>query len=332
MKDTIKALVEAFGPSGYETEVMDLIKTMVAGHVDEMRVDALGNLIAVKKGTGGGKRIMFAGHADEIGVVITHIDDKGFLRFLNVGGLNPFSLPGNRVRFANGTIGVIGREKGEAKDISLDKLFIDIGANDKAAAEAKVNIGDFGIMHREFTDLGQRLIAKSMDDRIGCAVLVEALKRVNDTPNDLFFVFTAQEEVGLRGARTSAYDINPDLGVALDVTLTGDTPEAPRMEVSLGAGAAIKIKDSSLVTHPKVKALMTRLAQENNIPYQYEVLERGGTDAGAMHLTRSGVPSGTISIPCRYVHSVSEMVDQGDVQACVDLVVAICKDTLAELL
>ena len=321
MKDTIRTLVEAFGPSGYETQVTDIIQSMIKDVVDEIRTDALGNLVAIKKGKSG-KKIMFAAHTDEIGLVVTHVDDKGFLRFLNVGGVSPFTLQGGRVRFANGTIGVIGREKGDPKEVSLDKLFIDIGAETKEEAETKVSVGDFAIMHREFTDLGYRLTSKAMDDRIGCVVLIESLRQLSgQTPeNDLYMVFTSQEEVGIRGARTSAYDINPDLGIALDVTLTGDTPEAPRMEVGLGKGAAIKVKDSSLVTHPKVKAMMTQLAQAKDIPDQFEVLERGGTDAGAIHLSRAGVPSGTISIPCRYVHSVSEMVDIRDVQACVDLV------------
>ncbi len=331
MKETLRTLVESFGPSGHESEIMDLIEDMIKEYVDDTYCDSIGNLIAVKKGTSGGKRIMFAAHADEIGVVVTHIDDNGFLRFASVGGLSPFTLPGNRVRFADGTIGVIGREKGDFKDITLDKLFIDIGVADKDEAAAAVQVGDFGIMHQECIDLGRRMTAKSMDDRIGCVVLIETIKKVQDTPHDLFFVFTAQEEVGIRGARTSAFAIEPDLGIAIDVTLTGDTPEAPRMEVSLGSGAAIKIKDSSLITHPKVKALMTRLAEAGDIAYQYEVLERGGTDAGAIHLSRTGVPSGTISIPCRYVHSVSEMVDKNDVQACIDLVAAICGDDLKEL-
>src|SRR5690554_6016361 len=323
MKDLIRTLTEAFGPSGYETEVTDLIKTLVEDYVDEIETDVLGNLIAVKRGSEDGAKIMFAAHTDEIGIVVTHIDDNGFLRFANIGGVGVATLIGNRVRFANGTIGVISREKGDWKETTLDKLYIDIGAESKEEAQAKVNVGDFGIFHREFVDLGQRLVAKAMDDRIGCVVLIEALKQIKEPKNTLYFVFTAQEEVGLRGARTSAYRIDPDLGIALDVTMTGDTPEARRMEVSLGKGTAIKVKDSSVIAHPKVKELLVKLAEENGIPYQLEVLKAGGTDAGAIHLTREGVPSGTISIPTRYVHSPSEMVDVRDVEACVDLVVAL---------
>jgi endoglucanase len=331
MKTVIKQLTEAFGPSGYETEVTGLIKTMVEEYVDEIKTDVLGNLFAIKKGSQDGRTIMFAAHTDEIGIVVTHIDDKGFLRFGNVGGVGISTLVGNRVRFAGGAVGAIYQEKGSWKELTIDKLYIDIGAENKEEALQKVKLGEFGIFHREFEDLGDRLIAKSMDDRVGCAVLIDALKKIRNPKNTLYFVFTSQEEVGLRGARTAAYGLEPDLGIALDVTLTGDMPEARRMEVSLGKGAAIKVKDSSLITHPKVKDLLVNLAEENKIPYQMEVLEAGGTDAGAIHVTKAGVPSGAISIPTRYVHSPSEMVDIRDVKACVDLVVALANKDLTSI-
>lgn len=331
MKTVIRQLTEAFGPSGYETEVTELIKTMVEKHADEVKTDVLGNLIAIKNGSQDGQSIMFAAHTDEIGVVVTHIDDQGFLRFGSVGGVGISTLVGNRVRFAGGAVGAIYQEKGSWKELTLDKLYIDIGAENKEEALKKVKVGEFGIFHREFEDLGDRLIAKSMDDRVGCAVLIEALKKIQNPKNTLYFVFTAQEEVGLRGARTAAYGLEPDLGIALDVTLTGDMPEARRMAVSLGKGAAIKVKDSSLITHPKVKDLLVTLAEENKIPYQMEVLVAGGTDAGAIHLTKAGVPSGAISIPTRYVHSPSEMVDMRDVEACVNLVVALAEKDLASV-
>lgn len=328
MKNLIRELVESYGPSGFETDVTDKIIALIKDYVDDFYVDTLGNLIAHKKGNG--KTVMFSAHTDEIGVVITHIDKNGFLRFDRVGGLNTLTLLGNRVRFANGVIGVIGREKGTLKDFAIDKMFIDIGAESREQAKEQVSIGDFAVFHREFTDLGNRVVAKSMDDRIGCVVLIEAIRKLNKTNHDLYFVFSTQEEVGLRGARTAAYGIEPDLGIALDVTMTGDTPEAPRMDVSLGSGAAIKVKDSSLIAHPKVKELLIRLAEEKKIDYQLEVLPAGGTDAGAIHLTKEGVPSGTISIPCRYVHTVSEMVDVRDVKNCIDLVLAVIQDQLDE--
>ncbi|HHW73427.1 MAG TPA: M42 family metallopeptidase [Firmicutes bacterium] len=333
MKAIIEQLTQAFGPSGYEGEVTSLITDLVKDYADELRTDVLGNLIAVKHGSQDGKKIMFAAHTDEIGIVITYIDDKGFLRFSPVGGVGVASLVGHRVRFASGAIGVIYQEEEtEWKALTIDKLFIDIGASSKEEAEQKVHIGEFGVFHREFADLGTRLVSKAMDDRVGCAVLVEALRRMGQPKNTVFFVFTTQEEVGLRGARTAAFGLDPDLGIALDVTLTGDMPEARRMAVSLGKGAAVKVKDSSLIAHPKVKDLLVDLCEAKGIPYQMEVLERGGTDAGAIHLTKEGVPSGTISIPTRYVHSPSEMVDLGDVQACVNLVLAVTDADLSQII
>lgn len=328
MKSLIKDLVESYGPSGFEHQITEKISDLIKDHVDEYHIDTLGNLIARKKGNG--KKIMFSAHADEIGVIITYIDKHGFLRFGNVGGVNPLTLLGNRVRFENGTIGVIGKEKGALKDIALDKMYIDIGAETKEQAQALVSIGDFATFHREFSDLGNRVVAKSMDDRIGCVVLIEAIRQLTNSEHDLYFVFSTQEEVGLRGARTSAYGIDPDIGIALDVTLTGDTPKAHRMDVSLGKGAAIKVKDASVIVHPKVKNLLVKLAQDGDINYQLEVLEAGGTDAGAIHLTKAGVPSGAISIPCRYVHTVSEMVDVRDVEECIKLVLALTKSDLRE--
>lgn len=329
MKELIRKLVEAFGPSGTEDAVRELIAAEIKPHVDELRTDALGNLIALKKGNGKGRKIMLAGHMDELGLMVTHIDDKGFLRFSTIGGIQPHVLASARVVFADGAMGVVGSERlEELKDLKHEKLFIDIGAKDKAAAEAKVSIGDVCGYWRKLDDLGDRLVAKAMDDRIGCAVMIEAAKRLKHGPNDVYFVFTVQEEVGLRGARTAAYAVDPDFGLAFDVTRTGDTPKTITMDVAVGKGAAIKVKDSSMVTHPMVKNHLVAMAEKHKIPYQLEVLEAGGTDAGAIHLTKAGVPSGTISIPCRYIHTPNEMVDIGDVEACVQLCVAVCGSQL----
>lgn len=330
MQDVIKQLVELYGPAGREEQVAQYITEVMKPIVDQIDTDAMGNLIAIKRGPADAKKIMLAAHMDEIGVIITDIDDNGFLRFSNIGGVSPFTLIGQRVRFANGTIGVFGREKlDEIKDLKFNKMFIDIGAASRQEAETKVNIGDTGVYHREFTLQGQRVIAKSLDNRIGCAVLIETARRLQTSPHEIYFVFTSQEEVGLRGARTAAYSLDPDYGIAVDVTDTGDTPEAPRMAVALGKGAAIKVKDSTVITHPKVKDLLVNTAKTKGIPYQMEVLERGGTDAGPIHLTRSGVPTGAVSIPSRYIHTPSEMVDLEDVDNCVKLLVAALEGPLA---
>ncbi|MGI6166062.1 MAG: M42 family metallopeptidase [Limnochordia bacterium] len=321
MKELIEKLVNAFGPSGYEDDIASVLKELIAPYVDEVHHDNLGNLIGIKRGNGG-KKIMLAAHMDEIGVIVTHIDENGFLRFSNIGGLNPFGLIARRVRFADGTVGVIHHEKlDNIRDLNLRKMYIDIGCSTKEEAEAKVSIGATAVIHEGVDLLGSRLTSKVLDNRAGCAVLVAAAQIAPKTNNEIYYVFTTQEEVGTRGAKTAAFGIDPDLGIAIDVTPTGDTPEAHRMSVSLGKGAAIKVKDSTIVTHPKVKAFLTEIASANDIPYQFEILDGGGTDAGPIHLTREGVPTGAISVPCRYVHSASEMIDLNDFDACVQLLV-----------
>jgi len=322
VKDLLKNLTESYGPSGNEEKIRNVIKELVEPYSDEIKIDAMGNLIVRKKGPG--KKLMFAAHMDEIGLIVTNIDEKGFIRFSNIGGVSPYVLLGERVIFENGTVGVIGVEKLEdIKELKMKKLFIDIGASSKEEAMEKVKIGDMATYYRECTFLGKSISAKSLDDRAGCAVLIKALKEVKNPKYDLYFVFTTQEEVGTRGARTSAYAIEPDLAIAVDVTLCGDTPEGEKMAVELGKGPAVKIKDMSVLSHPEVKQLLIDTAEKNKIPYQKEVLDMGGTDAGAIHLTKEGVPSGGIAIPTRYVHTPSEMVNLDDLENTVKLILAL---------
>lgn len=318
MKQLIRQLTETPGPSGYEDQVRDLVKTLVADYADEIRTDALGNLI-VRKGTArdGGKRIMLAAHMDEIGIMVSHIDEKGFARFVPIGGVRPWTCIGGRVRFLDGRVGVIGVEGDilrQNKMPTFDHLYLDAGS-------APLHVGDVAAFERPFADLGDRLVAKAMDDRIGVAVLVETLRRLTDTPHELYFVFSVQEEVGLRGATTAAYSVAPDIGIAVDVTGSGDTPKGIKMAVELGQGPAIKVRDGGMLADPRVVDWMVRTAEKAHIPYQREVLPGGTTDAKAIQLSRAGVPAGTVSIPCRYVHSPSEMVDYNDVQGAVQLLV-----------
>jgi endoglucanase len=323
MKPLIQKLVETAGPSGYEAQVRDVIRAEVEEYADEIQVDALGNLIVRKWGRKvEGKRIMLSAHMDEIGLIATHVDEKGFVRFTSVGGVFLQYCLGGRVRFLNGASGVIGVE-GE-RDLSkvdkLDKMFIDLGLRDNK--KSPVRVGDMAVFDRPFTDLGDRLVSKAMDDRIGVAVMIAALQKLKQTPHEVFFVFSVQEEVGLRGATTAAYGIDPDLAIALDVTRSGDTPKGFKMAVSLGDGPAIKVRDGGMLSDPRVVDWMVRAAESEGLLYQLEVLEGGTTDARAMQLTRAGVPAGCISIPCRYVHSPSEMVDVQDVQNAVSLLLA----------
>ena len=327
MNDLIRTLVEAYGPSGFEDRVRDLIRPLVEPLVDEVTVDPMGNLIAHKRAATGSDnplRVMIAAHMDEIGVMVTHVTEKGFLRFTGLGGVFPHNLSGGRVRFAAGAIGVIASAR--IADFGtihpVNKHYIDVGATGRE--DCPVRVGDAAIFDRPFVARGQHLTAKSMDDRIGCAIAIEALRQLPATvPHDLYFVFSVQEEVGTRGAEAAANGILPDVGIALDVTRTGDVPETRAMDVRLGGGPAIKVKDSGMIAHAGLVRLMRRRAEEAGITYQLEVLEGGSTDARPMQLAGPGSAAGCISIPCRYVHSPSETVDAGDVEGCVKLLVAV---------
>ena len=320
MKQLIQKLTETFSPSGYESAIREVIRAEVKSFADEIRVDPLGNLIVRKgKAAKNGKRIMIAAHMDEIGLVASHIDSRGFVRITNIGGVRPQNLMGGRVRFANGTPGIIYAEPLDKPSDApaLEKCYIDVGAT--SDRNHPIKIGDVASFERPFMAMGDRLVAKSLDDRIGCAVAIESLKKLKSTPHEVYFVFTVQEEVGLRGAGPSAYGIEPDLGFSIDVTGWGDTPGMKNVELALGKGPAIKIKDGGMLSDPRIVRWMIDTAEKNHIPYQREILLGGTTDATAMQVSRAGVPVGCISIPCRYVHAPSEMVDLNDVQNAVKL-------------
>jgi tetrahedral aminopeptidase len=322
MKDLIKRMTETHGPSGSEERIREQIKKEIRGLADSVRTDTLGNLVAVKKGRGA--KVMVAAHMDEIGFMVSHVDSHGFVRFSNVGGIYLNNIISQRVIFANGVVGTINEERAENPSDAkrMDKMYIDIGARDKKEAESKVAVGDVAGFHRPCEFLGARAIAKAMDDRIGCAIMIEAMQRLKQSPNEVHFVFTTQEEVGLRGATTAAYGVTPDVGIAVDITGAFDTPdEKPLLPSVLGKGAAIKVKDGGMLAHPGFKKLMAETARANRIPYQFDILEGGTTDGAAIYKTKSGIPTGVISVPTRYAHSPSEMVDLGDVQACVDLLI-----------
>jgi endoglucanase len=290
---------------------------------DELTIDTLGNLIAMKRGDGTGEKVMIAAHMDEIGVMITHVTAEGYLRFTNIGGVSAHTLLGGRVRFADGQIGIIHADRFEdaAKVHRLAKYFIDVGAASRETCS--VSVGAPAGFFRPFLAQDGRWTAKSMDDRIGCVVAIEALRQLESTPHDVYFVFSVQEEVGTRGAMTAANALTPDIGIALDVTLTGDTPNARTMAINLGEGPAIKVKDSGMIAHVGLVRLMRQRAEAAGIPYQLEVLDGGSTDARSMQIAGPGVAAGCLSVPCRYVHSQSETVAASDVENAVKLLVAI---------
>ncbi len=333
MKSLIQKLVEIPGPSGYETQIRAAVQAEVEPYGDEIRVDNLGNLIVrLGKRTEGGLRIMLSAHIDEIGLIVTHVDKRGFLRFIPLGGVSPQSCLGGRVRFINGVMGVIGMERlnSPANAPTFEQLYIDTGAENEKTS--KIGIGDVAVFDRPFQEMGPRWVSKAMDDRIGAVVLIETLRQLKQnnfsSPHESFFVFSSQEEVGLRGATTAAYGVDPDLGLAVDVTAVGDTPQGQVMEVALGKGPAIKIRDRYMLADPRIVDWMVETAKKANLPYQLEILKMGTTDASAIQLTRSGVVAGCLSIPCRYIHTPSEMVDHRDVENAVKLMVALLNDPL----
>lgn len=328
MKPLLKQLTETFGPSGYEENVRKLVRAEIKSLADEVQVDTLGNLIARKRPntyTDSTKKIMIAAHMDEIGLMVSHIDENGFVRFSSIGGVFGRYVLGGRVRFLSGVQGVIGYDRFEKvhEAPALDKVYIDVGATSRK--NCPVKIGDVAAFDRPFAEIGDRLVAKSMDDRVGVLVAIETLRALKSTPHDVYFVFTTQEEVGVRGATTSAFGIDPDIGIAIDVTSAADTPNSLKMEMALGKGPCIKIQDAGMLADPRIVQWMIRTAEKSKIPYQREVLLVGSTDARAIQLARAGVPAGCLSVPTRYVHSSSEMVDYTDVQNSVKLLTALLR-------
>lgn len=318
----ITMLNSTHGPSGDEGGVRDMIADWAQKHADEIATDAMENLIVRKKGSG--RKIMFAAHMDSIGFIVTHIEKEGFLRVGRLGGIPAKEAAYTPVRFRNGVRGIfVPEEKADFGKLKLDECYLDIGAEDEEEARKMVQIGDTAVYDTSVFSVGEKIVSPYMDNRIACAILLEALEQIETPANDLYFVFTAQEEVGIRGAKTAAWSIAPDYGIAVDVTDVDDTPGSSKSgTVQLGKGAAIKVMDSSVICHPVVVKKLEELAQEQSISVQRDILRAGGTDAGAIHITRDGVLTGGISIPCRYIHTPVEMIHADDVQACVRLVTA----------
>ena len=320
--ETLKTLLSVYGPTGNETQVAEAVKKIVAGKVDHARIDVMGNLIIEKKGQEGGKKIMISAHMDHIGMVVVAIEKDGFLRVTNVGGLGTKMTDTRHVVFQNGVHGVAVCQP--TKDTpTMATMFVDIGAEDKEDAEKRVSVGDVCVFANDTVMLGQhRVAAPAMDDRCACALLAELLIQVQNPRNTIVAVFSTQEEVGMRGAKPAAYAVNPDIGIGLDVTGWGDTPEVKYPDIKLGKGAGIKIMDRSMISTPWVRDTLIHVAEKGKIPYQREVLPYGGTDGAAIQQTRGGIPSCTVSIPCRYVHSACEVIDMRDMNSALEILKA----------
>ncbi|MGI6203285.1 MAG: M42 family metallopeptidase [Eubacteriales bacterium] len=325
MIELLNKLFSAQSVSGGEKPVMDVIEAELAGACDEIKRDALGNLIAYKRGKSSSpRRVMLAAHADEIGFLVTFIDEKGFVRISPVGGINWVASAYSVINFENGTKGVLVPDA-DAKvgEYGADKFYVDIGCSDRESAEKLVKIGMRAAVAPQLVELaGGRIAGRPLDDKIGCAVLIEAMRRLEGNPDDVYCAFTVQEEVGCRGARTASYAVMPDISIACDVTGVGDTPGAKPMAVKLGGGAAIKIKDASVICSPELVQELTKVAEEKGIAHQHEILSAGGTDTSQMQLAGEGSVAGCISVPTRYIHSGVEMCDLADVEACVQLFVS----------
>lgn len=324
MLNLVKKYQNAFSVSGYETELAEIIKNDLSSVCDTVSTDAMGNVIAFKKGKDSAKKLMIASHMDEIGFMAVNIEESGMIRVAPIGGINALASCYHNVKFQNGTVGIIVAEDGtRASDIAPNKLFVDIGADNAAQAKRKVKVGDVCALAPMFKKLSaKRYASKAFDDRVACAISAYAALNCKTPAYDTYFVFTTQEEVGCRGAKPSSFAIMPDYSIALDVTPAPACGNPNNLTVKLGKGAAIKIKDSSVICSRKIVDRLTDLAEENGIKYQYEVLLAGGTDTSQMQLAGSGSLAGCISLPTRYVHSPVETIDSDDLKACADLLLA----------
>lgn len=321
MKELIRKFAQTAGPSGYESAVRNIIREELKSSASNIQVDTLGNLIVrIGEKSENGLSILVAAHMDEIGVIVSHVEKNGLIRFSNIGTVFPRFLPGSRVVFLNGTRGVINNEKPE--DITripkFEKFFIDIGAS--SDKECPVKIGDLAVFEGEFVDYGTNIVSKALDDRAACALLIETIKQIKHTPHELIFVFSTQEEVGSRGALTAAFGIEADLGFAVDVTPASHIL-GTKTQCELGKGPAIKVRDVNFISDPGVVNWMIDGAKKARIPYQLEILDVGSTDARSIQMARCGIASGALSIPCRYVHSPSEMINMTDYQNMISLMI-----------
>lgn len=336
IESNLEKLSNINGVTGREEAARELIIKLIKPYVDESYEDKLGNVIAIKKGKESKPKIMLAAHMDEIGLMVKNISKEGFLQFAKMGGIDDRILLAQKVVVHTGMgdlVGIIGskpphiqKKEERNKVVTYDKLFIDVGAeNLKTAKKMGVKIGDPISFSVKYEKIGKTIATgKAFDDRAGCAVMIEAIKKLESTDSNIFAVGTIQEEVGLRGAGTAAYGIDPDFGIALDVTVAGDVPGVNDFDsnIKMGKGPALTVADAGLISHPKVLSLLVDTANKNNIPYQLETGLPGTTDAARISLTRQGVPSGTISIPTRYIHSPVGMMDLADVKNSIKLVIA----------
>jgi len=331
--DILGKLSETNGAPGYEDKVRELITGLVKNYVEKLSVDKLGNLITVK---GRGRpRVMLAAHMDEVSLMIRHIDSNGFMRFISLGGVPPYVLLGQEVVIEGSrskVYGVVGAKpphlREPAKELKIEDLYIDVGAeNREEVSELGIKIGDLAFFSTKFRYCGRRVMGKAFDDRVGCTVLIEVLRRIEDIGCALYGVFTVQEEVGTRGAKVAAFSIEPDVAIVLEGTIAADTPDVPVYKVitRLRRGPAIRIMDASMITNRKLLGFVIKVAEELKLPYQLQISPTSGTDAGRIHLTKGGIPSIVISVPCRYIHTPKSIAIVDDMEHTIKLVEEVVK-------
>ena len=329
LKDTLLTLLSIPGPSGSEGACADYIEETVRPYVDQIDRDVMGNLICIKHAAEGARRVMLTAHMDEIGFIVTAIEERGFLRVTNIGGVNPKVTTASHVVMKSGAQGVLFTEAGS----SNDALFIDIGASSKEEAEKKAQVGDWAVVRGVVSDMGDKIAAPYLDDRSGCAVLIETLKRLKNSKDEIIAVFTTQEEVGLRGAKITAERLRPALAICLEGTPADDNFTAPdEAQGALKKGVQIRFRDGSMVAHPGLVAFARRVAEENNIPHQCAVRTGGGTNGGSIHLAPGGVPTLVLGIPVRYAHTHYGYSAAADVDAAIALACAILRALTPDVL
>lgn len=335
----LKTLSNAFGPSAAEEDVREILMKELKEFADKSIVDKLGNVLFYHKGKKGKPKIMLSAHMDEVGFLITFIEEEGFLRFETLGGITANTMPGQRIllRGAKGYLkGIIGTKpphimtpQEQNQLVPKEDLFIDIGAENSDAAKNKgAEVGTMGVFDVEFTDLGEGYyMGKSFDDRAGCTVLAEVFKALSESDYSIIAVGSVQEELGMRGARTAAWQADPDYGLAIEGTFVADVPgtRPDRTSSSIKAGPVITIMDRTFFTHPNVLKTLVNVGTKKSIPFQFKKVPVGGTDSGAIHLTRAGVPSGTVAVPCRYIHGPASIIHVDDLKNTITLVTEFVK-------
>lgn len=317
----LKRLTEASGVSGNEKDVRDIIIDEIKDHVDTIKVDRIGNIIAYKKGKPNSKTLMVTAHMDEVGLLVKDIDSLGLLKFMNVGGIDKRILVSKSVEVGKDKIyGVIGakpihlqKKQESSKPLDLDDLYIDIGARSKEDAESMVSIGDYVTFHSPYVEFGDNMVkAKALDNRVGCALLVNLVKESKDT--SFYAVFTVMEEVGLVGAGPAAYEVEPDIAIVLEGTVCYEMPDLDThlMPTRIGKGPAISLVDRTTVFNPEFREKVVHIAKKNEIPYQYRKTSMGGNDSGKIHTSKCGAITTTISVPCRYIHGPASVMSLND--------------------